>query len=121
MNNKPQIQNSIDYIEKHLCESIKLREIARQSHFSEFHFHRLFRKAVGATVMEYIRNRRLSEAATELADTEEKITNIAFKYQFSSEESFSRAFKKLKGLSPREYRNTGKAAMYMKTSMCRAA
>ncbi len=33
MNNKLQIQNSIDYIEKHLCENIKLGEIAKQSHF----------------------------------------------------------------------------------------
>lgn len=44
---KLQIQNSIDYIEKHKCENIKLGEIAKQSHFSEFHFHRLFHKTVG--------------------------------------------------------------------------
>ncbi len=58
--------------------------------------------------MEYVRKRRLSEAAMELAQTDEKITDIAFKYQFSSEESFSRAFKKLYGASPRDYRNTKK-------------
>lgn len=104
--NSNQIQKSIDYIEKHLCENIKLGVIAKQSHFSEFHFHRLFHKTVGSSVMEYIRTRRLSEAAGELIETNEKITNIAFKYQFSSEESFSRSFKKLYGKSPREYRNT---------------
>ena len=106
MDYKLQIQNSIDYIEKNLCESIKLNEIAKQSHFSEFHFHRLFRKAIGTSVMEYVRKMRLSVAAKELAETDEKITNIAFKYQFSSEESFSRAFKRLYGKSPRDYRNT---------------
>ena len=137
MNYKLQIQNSIDYIEKHLCENIKLSEIAKQSHFSQFHFHRLFRKTVGTSVMEYVRKRRLSEAAMELAETDEKITNIAFKYQFSSEESFSRAFKKLYGASPRDYRNTsrensrgGKAGTFIKgsngsfssnTTLCRAA
>lgn len=106
MDHKLQIQNSIDYIEKHLCESIKLDKIAKQSYFSEFHFHRLFRKTVGTSVMEYVRKRRLSMAARELTETDEKITNIAFKYQFSSEESFSRAFKRLYGTSPRDYRNT---------------
>ncbi|AEG62066.1 helix-turn-helix transcriptional regulator [Desulforamulus ruminis] len=137
MNSKLQIQNSIDYIEKNLCENIKLSEIARQSHFSQFHFHRLFHKTVGTSVMDYVRKRRLSEAAMELAETDEKITNIAFKYQFSSEESFSRAFKKLYGASPRDYRNTsrkisrcGKAGTFIKgsngssssnTTLCRAA
>lgn len=105
MEHKIHIQNAIDYIEKHLCDSIQLDEIARQSHFSVFHFHRLFRKAVGISVMEYVRKRRLAEAAAELAETDEKITNIAFKYQFGSEESFSRAFKKRYGASPRDYRN----------------
>lgn len=88
------IQKSIDYIEKHLSEALKLDEIAKQSHFSEFHFDRLFHKTVGVSVMEYVRKRRLSEAAIELIETDEKITDIALKFQFSSEESFSRAFKK---------------------------
>ncbi|SHK55080.1 helix-turn-helix transcriptional regulator [Desulforamulus aeronauticus] len=134
MDHKLQIQNSIDYIEKHLCESITLNEIAKQSHFSEFHFQRLFRKAVGVSVMEYVRKMRLSEAAKELAETDEKITNIAFKYQFSSEESFSRAFKRLYGSSPRDYRYTlgryadrrktnaaKKGSNSITTTLCRAA
>lgn len=107
MNNKLKIQNSVDYIEEHLCEDMKLDEIAEQSHFSEFHFHRLFHKAVGTNVMEYVRKRRLNEAANELTETSEKITDIALKYQFSSAESFSRAFKKIYGMSPREYRHIG--------------
>ncbi|ATW27925.1 helix-turn-helix transcriptional regulator [Candidatus Formimonas warabiya] len=106
MDNKLKIQNSIDYIEKHLGEKIKLDQIAKQSYFSEFHFHRLFREAIGTTVMNYIRTRRLSEAARELVKTDAKITDIAFKYQFSSEESFSRAFKKLYGTTPRNFRKT---------------
>ncbi len=134
MDHKRQIQNSIDYIEKHLCESITLNEIAKQSHFSEFHFQRLFRKAVGVSVMEYVRTMRLSEAAKELAETDEKITHIAFKYQFSSEESFSRAFKRLYGSSPRDYRYTlgryvdrrktnafNKGSNSITTTLCRAA
>lgn len=108
MDYKLKIKNSIDYIEKHLCKSITLDEIARQSYFSEFHFHRLFRKAVGAPVMDYVRRRRLFEAARELFETDEKITDIAFKYQFTSEESFSRAFKRLYSISPRDYRRISK-------------
>jgi AraC-like DNA-binding protein len=118
MNNKLQIKRSIDYIERNLSEDIKLDEIAKQSYFSEFHFHRLFHKTVGAPVMDYVRKRRLSEASKELAETEEKITDIALKYQFSSEETFSRAFKKLYGLSPREYRQNTRN---QSGAICRAA
>lgn len=125
-----QIQNSIDYIEKHLCENITLHEIAKQSHFSEFHFHRIFRKIIGASVMEYVRKRRLSQAAAELTQTDEKVTGIAFKYQFSSEEAFSRAFKKLYGACPRDYRNNIKQPIKCRiiksphsnsSTMCKAA
>lgn len=105
MNHKLQIQKSVDYIEKHLCENINLSKIAKESHFSEFHFHRLFRKTFDASVMEYVRQRRLTEAAHDLSETDEKITDIAFKYQFSSEEAFSRAFKRSYNISPRIYRN----------------
>ncbi|KPU44820.1 transposon Tn10 TetD protein [Oxobacter pfennigii] len=99
------IQKSINFIENNLCEKLKLSDIAKQSYFSEFYFHKLFRNVTGAPVMEYIRQRRLNEASNDLLRTDEKITDIAFKYQFSSEESFSRAFKRVFGLSPRKYRN----------------
>lgn len=100
------IQNSINYIENNLCGELKLNNIAKQSYFSEFYFHKLFHRSTGASVMEYVRKRRLEEAAQDLVNNSEKITDIAFKYQFSSEESFSRAFRKIYGVSPRKYRNT---------------
>jgi AraC family transcriptional regulator len=56
--------------------------------------------------MEYVRERRLAESAEALAKTDEKITDIAHKYQYGSEEAFSRAFRKVFGSSPRDYRNT---------------
>ncbi len=118
MNNKLLINKSIEYIEKNLSEEIKLNEVAKQSYFSEFHFHRLFHKTVGTPVMDYVRKRRLFEASRELAETGEKITDIALKYQFSSEESFSRAFKKLYGQSPREYRKDNRVHS---SAICRAA
>lgn len=105
MDKKAKIKNSIDYIENNLGKKISLTDIAKQSYFSEFYFHKLFRNVTGTTVMDYIRKRRLTEAAIDLVETEEKITDIAFKYQFGSEESFSRAFKRMYGLSPRKYRN----------------
>ncbi len=108
MDNKTTIKKSIQYIEENLNEEISLKVIAKRVHFSEFHFHRLFKSITGSTVMEYVRKKRLEKAAEILSETSEKITDIAYKYQYSSEEAFSRAFKKAYGNSPRDYRNSFK-------------
>lgn len=105
MEYRTEINKSIKYIENNLCEELKLKDIAMQSNFSEFYFDKLFRRFTGVSAMEYVRRRRLTEAALDLGKTSEKITDIAFKYQFSSEESFSRAFRKAYGISPRKYRD----------------
>ncbi len=110
MDYKHQMKQAADYIETHLCEPIRLAEVARQTFLSPYHFHRIFRTQTGVAVMAYVRSRRLSEAARELKETDTRITDLAFKYQFNSEEAFSRAFKGLFGLSPREYRLTARAA-----------
>lgn len=59
---------------------------------------------VGEPVAEYIRKKRLEEAANELLTTENKIIDIALKYQFSNQESFTKAFKRLYGIPPKEFR-----------------
>lgn len=59
---------------------------------------------VGKSVKDYIRKRRLSCAANELINSNNRIIDIAFKYQYKTHESFSRAFLKEFGVSPKEYR-----------------
>lgn len=105
------IQDSISYIEENLQEKIGLEEIAGHACLSKFHFHRLFHSAVGSSPGDYVRKRRLSEAARELRETNGKIVDIALKYQFGSQESFSRAFKRYFGLSPSEFRKEQKDAV----------
>lgn len=104
MNYDACIKNSIEYIEHNLNKKIELKDLADKVFLSKYHFHRVFRSIVGEPVGEYIRKRRLMEAASELFCTDDKIIDIALKYQFSSQESFTKAFKKLYGIPPREFR-----------------
>ncbi|QVK16781.1 helix-turn-helix transcriptional regulator [Mycoplasmatota bacterium] len=98
----------IDYIEEHLTEDISLEDIANFAYFSLPHIHRIFKDLMDYTLKEYIRKRRLSEAAIDLIYKDMKVIDIAIKYQYNSNESFTRAFKQLFGVTPVEYRKNEK-------------
>ncbi|MBN6188281.1 helix-turn-helix domain-containing protein [Aneurinibacillus sp. BA2021] len=98
------IKKIILYVEENLHEPLTLENIAAQSNFSKYHFHRIFQSTVGMKVTEYVRLRRLANASSALLYTSERILDIALYYQFESQESFTRAFKKIYKLPPGKYR-----------------
>lgn len=101
------LQRSIDYIEGHLTETINCEAVAAQSFSSSYHFQRVFGILCGFTVGEYIRNRRLSLAGTELATGCAKVIDVALKYGYESPDSFAKAFKKFHGILPSEVKKGG--------------
>jgi AraC family transcriptional regulator len=111
MNYYERIQKAIDYIEKNLTRKLETEKIAFEACFSLSHFYRIFHALVGHNVKEYITKRRLSEAASRLIKTNDRIIEICFDYQFDYQESFSRAFKNLYGVSPGAYRKQKKASI----------
>ena len=96
------IQRAIDYIESHLTDEIDFEEAAREAYSSSFHFQRVFSILCGFTLGEYVRMRRLSMAASDIVNTDEKVIEIAMKYGYDSPESFTRAFTRFHGVSPSE-------------------
>ena len=101
------MQKAIDYIEEHLTEEIDYAEVAAQSFSSSYHFQRVFSILCGFTIGEYIRNRRLSLAGTELATSDVKVIDVALKYGYESPDSFTKAFQKFHGILPSAARNNG--------------
>ena len=101
------IQNAINYVEDHLTEEIDYELAARESFSSSYHFQRVFSILSGYTLGEYIRNRRLSLAGTELATGKEKVIDIAAKYGYESPDSFAKAFQKFHGITPSQARGSG--------------
>lgn len=91
-------------IETQLEEFIGLNQIAFFTGYSEWHFHKLFKSIQGENVKEYIRRLRLEKAAYELKITNFPILEIAIESGFLSHEAFSKAFKRVIGCTPSEFR-----------------
>jgi AraC family transcriptional regulator len=98
------IARAIDYVEAHLQEDISVADMAAAVSYSLFHFSRMFNQATHQTPYDYLIRRRLTESAHALVQTDAKIIDVAFDYQFNSPETFSRAFKRLFGIQPRQWR-----------------
>lgn len=101
------IQNAINYVEDHLAGPIDYELAAKESFSSSYHFQRVFSILSGYTLGEYIRNRRLSLAGTELATGKAKVIDIAAKYGYESPDSFAKAFQKFHGITPSQARGNG--------------
>lgn len=98
------VKDAVAYIEGHMKEDVDVADVAEYCSVSRFHFHRVFRRHIGLNVAVYLRERRLAEAAVELLSTNKRILDIALEYRFSGQDSFTRSFKQLYGMTPNEYR-----------------
>lgn len=94
-------------MEEHICENISYVEVAESVHMSNYNFHRTFSFIVGMTANEYIRKRRLTLAAIELQTTEISVIDVAYKYGYQSPESFSKAFLRFHGSTPKQAKKKG--------------
>lgn len=94
------LEKALNYIEAHLSEEVDLSAIAKEAGYSLYHFHRVFKASLGDSIKDYVRKRRMTEAAKELVYTDRSIVDIGIKYGYESREAFSRAFEKVYGRTP---------------------
>lgn len=97
--------STIDYIETVLEDEIDEKKITHLSGYSYAMFSRLFSILTETTLSEYLRGRKLTEAAIALRNTDEKVIDIAFRFGYESSDSFGTAFKNFHGFTPSEVRN----------------
>lgn len=98
------LSKAIDYIESHITDEICIDEISGQAYASSSHFQFVFHVVMGMTIGEYIRNRRLSLAAQDLLQPGSRIIDVAMRYQYDTQESFSKAFIRFHGIPPSKVR-----------------
>ena len=98
------IRTAIGYMEAHLTEDVGLEDVARKVHLSPFFLQRGFSLMTGCGVGEYLRSRRLYQAALDLQRGTEKVIDIALKYGYETPESFTKAFARFHGATPTQVR-----------------
>lgn len=101
------IARALDLVEDHLQEPIGVADMADAAGYSLWHFCRTFGQAAHITPYDYLMRRRLAEAARALRQSPDKIIDIALDFQFNNPETFSRAFKRVFGLPPSQWREEG--------------
>jgi AraC family transcriptional regulator len=111
------MNSAIDYIENNLTSEIDFNIVAMKACCSSYNSQRMFSFITDIPLAEYIRRRRLTQAALELQNTDTKVINVAVKYGYDSATSFARAFFSLQGLTPTEAKQAGaKLRAYPKIS-----
>jgi AraC family transcriptional regulator len=101
------LNQSLDYIEENLSETISYERAAHIACCSVFHYQRMFSYIAGIPLGEYIRRRRMTEAAFALQTNGMKVIDAALKYGYESPTSFNRAFQCVHGVSPVAARSEG--------------
>ncbi|MDD5338033.1 MAG: AraC family transcriptional regulator [Dehalococcoidales bacterium] len=98
------VQKMLDCVEENLTAPLTLEMLAARLNYSPFYCTRQFHKYAGISLRNYIRLRKVASSVIDLRDTGDRIIDIAVKYGFSSQEAFTRSFKKAYGMTPHEYR-----------------
>jgi AraC family transcriptional regulator len=107
-------QRMQEHIEAHLAEPITMASLARAACYSQWHAARLFKEVTGKSPFEYIRMRRLSEAAQKLRSSPCRVIDVAFDFVFDSHEGFTRAFARQFGMPPERFRRSeGPVELFM--------
>lgn len=97
----------IYYIHCHYAENITMQDVAKAYHYNENYLSDLLKAQTGESFVELLHEIRIYHAANLLIATDLPVGQIGFQVGFNSTETFQRVFKKLRGVSPGEYRKSG--------------
>ncbi len=93
----------LEYIGEHYAEELTIADLARICYFSEYHFMRFFKKYMGTSCLEYIKNLRLEKAAEQFARGTQSVLDTALSCGFGNLSYFYREFKKKYGMTPKKF------------------
>jgi AraC-like DNA-binding protein/ligand-binding sensor protein len=98
------VANAKQFVQAHVEEPITLSQVVQHVNVSRFYFCKLFKKATGMTLTEYVARARVEKAKALLSDPSRRISEIVFAAGFGSIPRFNSVFKRHVGVPPTEYR-----------------
>jgi len=96
----------VEHIETKLADDLDVAAVAREHGTTEYHLRRMFSSLAGMPLSEYVRRRRMTVAAADVAGAEDLLA-IAVRYGYGSTEAFGRAFRAVHGVAPATVRREG--------------
>lgn len=99
MKHKEAVFLCIKYIEKNLKQELSAEIIAKEIGYSIYHFSRIFKDEMGISLMEYVKERKLFNAAEDIMSGK-RILDTAIEYGYETHSGFTKAFRKKYGFSP---------------------
>jgi AraC-like DNA-binding protein len=102
----PAVASAKRFVQEHAEEPISLSQVVSHVGVSRFHFCRLFKRATGMTLTDYVIQVRLEKAKALLADHSLRISEVVYSSGFGSIPRFNSAFKQHLGVSPSSYRES---------------
>jgi len=104
--NSRRIERSIEYMNQNFQKPITLTEVAKLANMTDVSFSRFFRSRTGITFMDSLLEMRLGHASRLLIDTTQSVAEVAYNCGFNNISNFNRLFKKKKGCTPKEFRES---------------
>jgi two-component system response regulator YesN len=99
-----QIRPAIQYVDANYDKPLTLAEIARASHLSVSRLAHLFKEQMGITLIDYVTGVRIEQAKELLLGTDRSCTEICFQVGYNNQSYFTRTFKSVAGVTPRQFR-----------------
>jgi len=104
--NSRRVEKTFEYMNQNFDRPVALGEVARLANMSEVSFSRFFRQRTGNTFIDSLTEIRLGHASRMLIDTTQSIAEVAYNCGFNNISNFNRIFKKKKGCTPKEFRES---------------
>ncbi len=101
-----QLRRVRDHVEEYLARDIPLAELSALVRLSSYHFCRAFARSTGLPPHRWIQTRRIEHAKALLARPEGTILEVAAQVGYDNPGHFAKVFRKLVGMTPREFRRT---------------
>jgi len=104
--NSRRIEKAFHYMHNNYDKSVTLSEVAKLVNMTEVSFSRFMKKRTGNTFIDTLNEIRLGHASKKLIDTTHSISEISYNCGFNNISNFNRIFKKKKGCTPKEFRES---------------